>query len=124
MPAEAKHLGPSEAAGRPKRVDHAALVRRLIDKSEAGKLPWKAGKKQRHSCCALDGDLILECRRFDPQAEAQYALVMTDKRGLEVFSITSAEQVSDLARLWESSRQIALNVRQKIEKLNDILDRL
>ena len=100
------------------------MVRRLIDKSEAGKLPWKPSDKQRQFCCALDGDLILECRRLDPQAEAQFALVMTDKRGLEVFSITSAEQVSDLARLWESSRQIALNVRQKIEKLNDILDRL
>jgi hypothetical protein len=49
---------------------------------------------------------------------------VTDKRGLELFSIMSAEQVSDLALLWESSRQIALDVQQKIEKLNDILDRL
>jgi hypothetical protein len=50
--------------------------------------------------------------------------VMTDKDGTELFSITSVEQVTDLARLWESSRQIALNVGQKIEKLNDILDGL
>ena len=64
------------------------------------------------------------CGRFEHQAEAQYALVMIDKGGTELFSITSVEQVTDLARLWESSRQIALNVRQKIEKLNDILDRL
>jgi hypothetical protein len=74
--------------------------------------------------CALEGDLTLVCLRFEHQAAAQYALVMTDKGGTELFSITSADQVSDLARLWESFRQVALNVRQKIEKLNDILDRL
>jgi hypothetical protein len=75
MPAEAKHGGLSEIPGRPKRVDYAALVRRLIDKSEAGKLPWKATDKHRHFCCALDGDLTLECRRFDPQAGAHYVLL-------------------------------------------------
>jgi len=49
---------------------------------------------------------------------------MTDNGGTELFSITSAEYISDLARLWESSRQVVFNARQKIEKLNDILDRL
>ncbi len=78
----------------------------------------------RHFACGLEGGFTLECRRFEHQAEAQYVLVMTDKGGTEFFSITFAEQVSDLAHLWESSRQVALNVRQKIEKLNDILDRL
>ena len=60
------------------------------------------------------------CRRFEHQAEAHYALVMTDKGATELFSITTAEPASDLARLWENSRQVALNLRQKIEKLNDI----
>ena len=113
-----------KSSGRPKRVDYAALILRLIDKSDAGKLSWKSAAETRHFSCALEGDLTLVCLRFEHQAAAQYALVMTDKDGTELFSVTSAEQVNDLARIWESSRQVALNVRQKIEKLNDILDRL
>lgn len=121
---EIKHGGLSGSSGRPKRVDYDALVVRLIDKSDARKLLWKPAAETRHFSCALEGDFTLVCGRFEHQAEAQYALVMIDKGGTELFSITSVEQVTDLARLWESSRQIALNVRQKIEKLNDILDRL
>ena len=113
-----------KSSGRPKRVDYAALVLRLIDKSDAGKFPWKSATETRHFSCALEGDLTLVCLRFEHQAAARYALVRTDKGGTELFSITSAEQVNDLARMWESSRQVAWNVRQKIEKLNDILDRL
>jgi hypothetical protein len=124
MPLEAKHGGLNGSSGRPKRVDYGALVLRLIDKSDAGRLSWKPAAEARHFSCALPGDFTLVCRRFEDQAEAQYTLVMTDKGGTELFSITSVEHVSELARLWESSRQIALNLRQKIEKLNDILDRL
>ena len=48
MPLEAKHSGLSGSSGRPKRVDFAALVLRLVDKSDAGKLPWKLAAEARH----------------------------------------------------------------------------
>ena len=45
---EAKHGGLSGSSGRPKRIDYGALVVRLIDKSDAGKLPWKPVAETRH----------------------------------------------------------------------------
>jgi hypothetical protein len=119
-----KHGGLGQLSGRPRRVDYGAVAKRLVDKSDAGKLPWKATDKPSQFACALEGDFTIECSRFEHHSEVHYALVMTDIAGTELFSITSAEYTSDLGRLWESARQTALNVRQKIEKLNDILDRL
>jgi len=110
--------------GGPEELTMELLYKRLVDKSDAGKLPWKATDTPGQFSCALEGDFTIECRRFEHHAEAGYALIMTDMAGTELFSIALAEYTSDLRRLWESARQTALNVRQKIEKLNDILDRL
>jgi len=63
----------------------------LIDKSDSRKLPWKVTDKPRHYSSASEEDFTIECRRFEHQLEAQYALQMTDKGGTELFSITSAE---------------------------------
>ena len=56
---EAKHGGLSGSSGRPKRVDYGALVLRLIDKTDAGKLAWKPAAETRHFSCALEGTLPL-----------------------------------------------------------------
>jgi hypothetical protein len=126
-------------------VEYEPLVKKLLEKSEQGRLNWEKIEPRvgpylpvegiepdpPYFACALEGQAFFQSRRTDQG----YQLIMKDQKGNELFSITGEEAVlyddpkeeelfKMLRDIYELARKKALNVNEKIATAVGLLDRI
>ena len=113
----------------PAPIDYVPIIRKLLEKSDAGKLAWKQTYDSDTFTCSVEGDFTLEVREFRYDGDPHIVLVMRDSGNSEIFRISaSRDNRGDLASLlfevFESARRVALDVDTKLNQLSTILDRI
>jgi hypothetical protein len=134
-------------------VEYEPIVRKLLEKSEQGRLSWEKGElpidvfsnssyvrfagvtliqpRPKIFHCAVEGRYIFQSRKTDQG----YQLTMLDSDGNELFSITGEEAVvyddpekeklfGMLRDIFELARKKALNVDEKIATAAGLLDKV
>ncbi|MGA3165317.1 MAG: hypothetical protein ABSF14_04280 [Terriglobia bacterium] len=111
-------------------VEYEPIVRKLLEKSEEGRLNWEKKRWGGFSCT------IEEQYTFNAVKTADgYQLTMMDSQGDEMFSIAGEEAVvyddpkkeelfTTLRDLYELARKKALNVDEKIATAAGLLDKV
>lgn len=113
----------------PAPIDYRPIIRKLLEKSDAGKLAWKQTYDSETFTCSVEGDFTLEVREFRFSEDERVVLIMRDSANNEIFKLAaSRDEVGDLTTLlfeiFESARRVALEVDNKLSQLATILDRI
>lgn len=134
-------------------VDYEPIVKKLLEKSEQGRLNWEEGDlpvdkfinssytqfagvtviKPRPKVfhCTVEGRYVFQSRRTDQG----YQLTMLDSEGNELFSISGEDAVlyddpkkevlfNMLRDIFELARKKALNVDEKLATATGLLDKV
>lgn len=113
-------------------ANYEPVIDKLVDKSEAGTLPWKPTFNDNTFIVALEGETTFEVTRLGES----FQLLMKDKDDKRIIELVSYNRrkfeegwVSDdlffdkLQRLYEAARVTALEVNQKLDAAQQLLDK-
>jgi hypothetical protein len=111
-------------------VAYEPFVRKLLEKSEQGRLNWEKNRFGGFGC-SIDGQYTFKAARTDEG----FRLSMMDSEGDEMFSVSAEEAIvyddpekENLFRmlrdLYELARKKALNVDEKIATAAGLLDKV
>jgi hypothetical protein len=112
-------------------VEYEPIVKKLLEKSEQGRLNWEKSPLGGFFC-EIEGEYTFESKRI----EDGYELTMDDSGGDVIFSSISGEEAivyddpkkeelfNMLRDLYEFARKKALNVDEKIATATGLLDRI
>jgi hypothetical protein len=112
-------------------VEYEPIVRKLLEKSEQGRLNWEKKRFVGGFRCTIDGQYTFNATRTDEG----FRLSMEDSEGDEMFSITGEEAVvyddpekeklfKTLRDIYELARKKALSVDEKIATAAGLLDKV
>ena len=115
-------------------LDYAPVIKKLIDKSEAGAVPWKPTYNQNAFILALEGEVSFEVSRLE---FGGLQFLMKDKDGTNIIDLTvhhrkrfqddewvaEDDYFDDIARLYEAARVVALDVNKKLSDAQALLDK-
>ncbi|MBZ5567826.1 MAG: hypothetical protein LAN64_08240 [Acidobacteriia bacterium] len=109
------------------------VINKLLDKTEAGTLPWKPTFDEDTFIVALEGEVTFEVSRVE---DGGFAFSMKDKDGKKIIDMTSHKReqyhqdyVPDdgyfekISRLFEAARVTALEVEKKLNDAQSLLDK-
>jgi hypothetical protein len=110
-----------------------AVIKKVIDKSEAGTLPWKTTYNDNSFILALEGEVSFEVSRLD---FGGFQFVMKDKDGKSIIDLTAHNRkkfqdedwveedvyFADIKRIFEAARVTALEVNKKLNDAESLLD--
>ncbi len=111
----------------PAVLDYEPIIRKLLEKSEEGRLAWE--KRNWPFVCTIDGQYTFEVARDGDT----YSLTMKDSMGEDIFSVSREQEVvyrepkdkellGMLRDLYELARRKALNVDEKLATVSALLD--
>ena len=113
----------------PQRYD--AVIDKLLDKSEAGSVPWKPTAGEDTFIAAIEGGFTFEVGRCE---DAGFEFRMKDNDDRKIVDLrtsgglgwrTEGDQYSDkIGRLFEVARGQALEVDRKLAAAESLLDRV
>src|SRR5260370_39184295 len=113
--------------------NYESVIDKLIEKSEAGTLPWKPTFNDNTFIVALEGEVTFEVTRLD---DGGFEFMMKDKDGKKIIDITCnnvqrfrEEYVEDdryydkIKRLFEAARVVGLEVDNKLNIAESLVDK-
>ncbi len=113
--------------------NYEPVIDKLLEKSDAGTLPWKPTFQEDTFLLALEGEVTFEVSRLE---DGGFEFTMKDKDGKKIIDMTSHKRdhyhqdyVEDdryfdkVKRLFESARVTGLEVNKKLDVAESLLDR-
>lgn len=113
--------------------NYEPVIDKLVQKSEAGTLPWKPTFNENTFIVALEGEVTFEVTRLE---DGGFAFVMKDKDGKKIIDMNSHKRevfhedyvdedrfFPTLGRLHEAARVTALEVDKKLDVAQHLLDK-
>ncbi|MGA2235490.1 MAG: hypothetical protein ABSG23_08455 [Terriglobales bacterium] len=114
--------------------NYDSVIDKLVEKSEAGALPWKPTFNENTFLVALEGEVTFEVTRLE---DGGFEFTMKDKDGKKIIDINchnvphyAEAYVEDdryydkIKRLFEVARVIGLEVDKKLNIAESLLDKL
>jgi hypothetical protein len=113
--------------------NYEPVIDKLLNKSEAGAVPWKPTYEEDTFVAALEGEVTFEIRRLD---DGGYQFLMKDQNDKKIIEMACHDRmpghfdyVNDdryfekVSRLFEAARVKALDVDRKLTVAEALLDR-
>jgi len=113
--------------------NYDSVIDKLLDKSEAGTVPWKPTFNEDTFIVALEGEITFEVSKLE---DGGFEFRMKDKDGKKIIDMTCYErepyQTSyaeddryfvKIKRLFEAARTTGLEVDKKLAVAESLLDR-
>ncbi len=115
--------------------DYEVTVRKLLDKTRTGKVPWKTTAEEDTFVAAIEGLYTFQVAKVQLRGGPRVSFGMRDREGQTIFEMNAWEPSSDtttendqkynvLGELFERARRAALQIDKKVNEVNSFLDRL
>jgi|SRR5208282_4029704 len=111
--------------------NYGSVIDKLLDKSEAGTVPWKPTFAEDTFIAALEGEVTFEVSKLE---NGDFEFKMKDKDGKKIIDMTCYSEFSThygeddrylvkIKRLFEAARVTGLEVDKKLTVAESLLDR-
>lgn len=103
------------------------LVQQLLEKTEAGVIPWEPTAKLNQFVAPFRGNVTFTVLRYENEyGTAYYRLIMRDSEGREMFNLDTGENIpipvrQNIEKLYKVAHDTALKVEETIEIILDDL---